>query len=80
LAAKIAMPVIAMGGAKGGLGAKVGEMVKLVAANVEVVIVPDSGHFLPEERPAAVIKQIVAMAGHKSPSDAQRVARVVKVP
>ena len=66
--AKIAMPIIAMGGAKGGLGAKVGDMVKLVAANVEVVVVPDSGHFLPEERPAPVIEQIVAMARRTSPS------------
>jgi len=63
LAAKIAAPVIAMGGAKGGLGAKVGEMVKLIAIDVDVIIVPDSGHFLPEEQPTAVSEQIVAMAG-----------------
>ncbi len=78
MAAKIATPIIAMGGAKGGLGAKVGDMVKLVAANVEVVIVPDSGHFLPEERPAAVIEQIIAMARRTLPSDAQSVPCAIK--
>jgi hypothetical protein len=29
---KVTVPVVAMGGASGGLGAKVGEMVKMVAA------------------------------------------------
>jgi pimeloyl-ACP methyl ester carboxylesterase len=45
-----------------GLGAKVGEMVRMVAAKVEVETVPDSGHFLPEENPQAVIRQVLAMA------------------
>jgi pimeloyl-ACP methyl ester carboxylesterase len=52
--------------------------VKQLAANVEVVIVPDSGHFLPEERPAPVIEQIVAMARRSSPPDAQPVPRTIK--
>jgi pimeloyl-ACP methyl ester carboxylesterase len=71
MATKIAMPVIAMGGTKGGLGAKVGEMVKLVAANVEIVNVRDSGHFLPEESPGAVVEQIFLMARRATLSVAQ---------
>ncbi|MBV8400666.1 MAG: alpha/beta hydrolase [Acetobacteraceae bacterium] len=37
-------------------------MVKIVAANVEVETIPDGGHFLPEEKPDAVIRQVLAMA------------------
>jgi pimeloyl-ACP methyl ester carboxylesterase len=62
MTAKIKIPTVAMGGASKGLGAKVGEMVQMVAANVEVVTVSDSGHFLPEENPQAVIRQVFAMA------------------
>jgi pimeloyl-ACP methyl ester carboxylesterase len=60
--AKTMVPVVAMGGAAGGLGAKVGEMVKMVAENVTVITLPDSGHFLPEECPQAVVQQILAIA------------------
>ncbi len=60
--AKVSVPVVAMGGATKGLGAKVGEMMKLVAEHVEVVTLPDCGHFLPEESPDAVIKRVLAVA------------------
>jgi len=56
------VPVVAMGGATGGLGAKVGEMVRMVAEHVEVVILPDCGHFLPEECPDEVARRILAVA------------------
>jgi pimeloyl-ACP methyl ester carboxylesterase len=59
---KVCVPVIALGGSANGLGAKVGEMVKLVAENVEAHTLSDSGHFLPEEQPDAVIKHILSMA------------------
>lgn len=59
---KVRVPVVAFGGAKNGLGAKVGEMVKLVAANVEAHTLPDSGHFMPEEQPDAVVRHILAVA------------------
>jgi pimeloyl-ACP methyl ester carboxylesterase len=59
--AKVTVATVAMGGSNGGLGAKVGEMVKMVAENVAVVTLPDCGHFLPEECPQAVIQQILAM-------------------
>jgi pimeloyl-ACP methyl ester carboxylesterase len=60
--ANTVVPVVAMGGAAGGLGAKVGEMVRLVAEHVEVVILPDYGHFLPEECPDEVARRILAAA------------------
>ena len=59
---KVGVPVVALGGAANGLGDKVGEMVKRVAANVEAHTLADSGHFMPEERPDAVIEHILAMA------------------
>jgi pimeloyl-ACP methyl ester carboxylesterase len=59
--AKVTVPVVAMGGAKGGLGAKVGEMVKMVAENVDVVTLPNCGHFLPEECPDEVARRILAV-------------------
>ena len=59
--AKITVPVIAIGGAKG-LGPKVGEMVKLVAGNVVTNLLSECGHFVPEECPDAVIKAVLGMA------------------
>lgn len=46
-----------------GLGAKVGEMISLVAENVTKHVFPDSGHFLPEERPDEIVRQIYAVTG-----------------
>jgi pimeloyl-ACP methyl ester carboxylesterase len=59
---KVSVPIIALGGSANGLGAKVGEMVKLVAEHVETHTLSNSGHFLPEEQPDAVIKHILSMA------------------
>ena len=59
--AKIAVPVVALGGEKS-LGDKVGEMVGRVAENVRSLTLPDCGHFVPEERPEAVVEQILALA------------------
>lgn len=61
MAAKITPPVMAMGGEKG-LGAKVGEAVRLVAQNVEASVETNCGHFMPEEAPKAVIDRILEMA------------------
>jgi pimeloyl-ACP methyl ester carboxylesterase len=66
--AKTTVPVVAMGGGRRGLGAKVGEMVKLVAEHVEVVTLPDYGHFLPEECPDEVARRILAAAKFRSKS------------
>ena len=61
MAAKVHVPVIAMGGEKG-LGAKVSEMVRMVARNVEAETLPGCGHFLPEEHPDVVVKRVLAVA------------------
>ena len=58
---KVSVPVVAIGGEKS-LGAKVGEMVKMVAQHVEAETLPGCGHFIPEERPDAVIRHVLAMA------------------
>jgi pimeloyl-ACP methyl ester carboxylesterase len=56
---KVRVPVVAIGG-RAGLGSRVGEMVSLVAEKVESVLVSDSGHFLPEERPEEVVRHVLA--------------------
>jgi pimeloyl-ACP methyl ester carboxylesterase len=45
-----------------GLGGKVGEMVAMIADNVEADRLAGCGHFMTEERPAFVIDQIVALS------------------
>jgi pimeloyl-ACP methyl ester carboxylesterase len=54
---KVKVPVVALGGEKG-LGDKVLMMAKLVANDVEGEVIPDCGHFLPEERPEEVVRHI----------------------
>jgi pimeloyl-ACP methyl ester carboxylesterase len=57
---QVTVPVVALGGEKG-LGGKVGEMVKAVAQHVEQYIIPNCGHFVPEECPDEIISHIAAM-------------------
>src|SRR5471030_1696889 len=61
MAAKISVPVVALGGEKG-LGGKVGEMVAMIAENVEAHTLAGCGHFMPEERPRFVVDQIVTLS------------------
>jgi pimeloyl-ACP methyl ester carboxylesterase len=60
MSAKISIPVVALGGEKG-LGGKVGDMVAMVAENVEAHTLTCCGHFMIEERPEFVIDHIVAL-------------------
>ena len=57
---KVKVPVVALGGAKG-LGELVLPMVKMVAQNVEGGVIPDCGHFVPEERPGEIVRHILAL-------------------
>src|SRR2546422_1530620 len=48
--AKLTMPVLAMGGEKAN-GDALGKQARLVATNVETLVVPNTGHWVMEERP-----------------------------
>jgi len=58
---KLTLPVVALGG-KNGLGSKVGEMVKMVASQVDAHVFDDCGHFMPEEQSAEVSRHILTLA------------------
>lgn len=47
---KLTMPVLSIGGEKS-LGNELAEQMKLVADNVTVVVLKDTGHWILEERP-----------------------------
>ena len=59
---QVKVPVVALGGEKG-LGEKVLMMVKMVAKHAEGGVVPNCGHFIPEECPEVVVNQILALTG-----------------
>jgi len=56
---KVEVPVIAIGGSDS-RGDQIREMISMVATNVTGVVVPDCGHFVPEEHPQELVKQIQA--------------------
>jgi pimeloyl-ACP methyl ester carboxylesterase len=47
---KLTMPVLSIGREKS-LGKELGQQMKLVATNVTVMVLPDTGHWILEERP-----------------------------
>jgi pimeloyl-ACP methyl ester carboxylesterase len=56
---RLAIPVLSIGGAKAN-GAALGEEVKLVASDVKVIVLEDTGHWIMEERPQQTIDALVA--------------------
>ena len=57
LATKLDMPVLAIGGEKS-FGAMEAVVMRNAATNVTELVVPDAGHWLMEEQPAATIKAV----------------------
>lgn len=55
---KLSMPVMAMSGA-GGMGTMYESHIRHVADRVHGVVVDGSGHWIPEEQPAAVTKALI---------------------
>jgi pimeloyl-ACP methyl ester carboxylesterase len=54
---KLAIPVLAIGGEKS-LGVVLGQQMKLVATDVTVVVLKDTGHWVMEERPKETIEAL----------------------
>jgi len=63
-AGKLAMPVLALGGEKS-FGLTMAEVMKFAASDVQGAIVPDSGHWIMEENPAATTKLVRAFLDAK---------------
>jgi pimeloyl-ACP methyl ester carboxylesterase len=55
---KLTMPVLSIGGEKS-LGPELAQQMKLVSTNVTVVILPDTGHWVLEERPKETTDALV---------------------
>jgi len=55
---KLAMPVLSIGGEKS-LGNELADQMKLVATNVTVVVLPNTGHWILEERPKETTDALV---------------------
>ncbi|MFE9692456.1 alpha/beta fold hydrolase [Micromonospora sp. NPDC005806] len=56
---RLAMPVLAIGGAASS-GDQVGEAMKLLADDVQTAVIPNSGHFVAEEAPDAMLAALTA--------------------
>ena len=57
--AKLAMPVLAIGGEKS-FGPMMATVMRFAASNVQEGVVPGSGHWIMEENPAATVKLVHA--------------------
>jgi pimeloyl-ACP methyl ester carboxylesterase len=64
LTPKLAMPVLAIGGAKS-FGAMEAVVMRNAASDVTELVIPDAGHWLMEEQPAATIKAVRAFLDGK---------------
>src|SRR6202795_3746831 len=59
---KLTMPVLAMGGEKAN-GVALGKQAKLVATNVETLVLPNTGHWVMEERPRETMDALTRFLG-----------------
>jgi pimeloyl-ACP methyl ester carboxylesterase len=62
---KLAIPVLAIGGAKS-FGKTMAEIMRFAATDVREGLIPDSGHWIMEENPAATIAMVRAFLDAKS--------------
>jgi pimeloyl-ACP methyl ester carboxylesterase len=62
---KLQMPVLAFGG-EATFGPMIGAVIRCVADNVEDAIIPDCGHWITEEQPAATTKLVVDFLHRRS--------------
>ena len=58
---KVKVPIAALGGEKS-LGSNVEQMMHMVAENVTGGVIPDCGHFIPEEAPEELVKRFEEFA------------------
>jgi pimeloyl-ACP methyl ester carboxylesterase/quercetin dioxygenase-like cupin family protein len=66
---KLTMPVLALGGGKAN-GDALGKQAKLVANSAEVVVLPDTGHWVMEERPKETMDALMRFLGAAAGSSA----------
>jgi pimeloyl-ACP methyl ester carboxylesterase len=59
---RLSMPVLAMGGAES-LGAMAADTMKLVADDVQTLVIPDIGHWLAEQAPEEMLAALTAFLG-----------------
>jgi pimeloyl-ACP methyl ester carboxylesterase len=57
---KVRVPVVALGGEQAN-GGRIREMVELVAEQVGGGVVADCGHFIPEERPEELVREVLKL-------------------
>jgi pimeloyl-ACP methyl ester carboxylesterase len=62
ISTKLTMPVLAIGGAKS-FGANEAAVMRNAATNVTELVIPDAGHWLMEEQPAATISAVREFLG-----------------
>jgi pimeloyl-ACP methyl ester carboxylesterase len=69
---KLAMPVLALGGGYDpALGGNltmpiIAYSMKLAAQNVQTVVIPNSGHWIPEEQPVRLVKLLDFFSGNST--------------
>lgn len=63
---KLTVPVLALGGTISTTGAVIGEMLEEVAHDVTTVRIPDTGHWLAEENPDAVVRELLDYAAART--------------
>lgn len=67
LLSKIKTPILGLGGEKS-MGERTKQMLEGVASNVRGGIVPDCGHFVPDEQPNYLVEQLLAFFGEQKVS------------